>query len=192
LPIEALPVSLGTRLPWFQLSDLTGTQHNSRTVDQDKPLLIMFLCDHSPYVRHIESTLAQLTDEWMDAGMLVLAIAPNDSMAYPDDAPKFLQAQIERAGFRFPYLLDVTQSATKAFRASCTPDFFLYGPDLRLIYHGQFDASRPANDVAVTGDSLRQAVEAVLSDALPPRLQHTSLGCSIKWKAGREPLYFVL
>lgn len=177
---------LGTRAPDFALPDLDG-----RTVALDDlhgdALLVMFLCNHCPYVRHVEDQLADLVSEYQGRGLDAVAICSNDADRYPDDGPEGLAAQKERAGFTFPYLVDGAQEVGRAYRAACTPDFFLFDGDRELVYRGRMDASTPGNDEPVTGEELRAALDGVLGDGDVPEDQHPSMGCSIKWKPGNRP-----
>ncbi len=187
MAVSSLMVPLGTPAPDFALPDLTG--HTVRRDDlADAPaLLVAFLCNHCPYVRHIESELGRLLAK--HPNLAVVGICSNDAEAYPDDRPERLAEQAERAGWTFPYLLDEDQSVGRAYRAACTPDFFLFDAERRLVYRGQLDASRPGNGVPVTGADLRAAVDAVLAGHPVPEDQRPSLGCNIKWKPGNEPEY---
>jgi hypothetical protein len=147
----------------------------------------MFLCNHCPYVRHIEAKLAEVVRDHQPRGLAALAICSNDTDAYPDDGPEGLREQARRAGFTFPYLVDDTQEVARALRAVCTPDFFLFDRDRRLAYRGRFDGSRPHSPAPVTGEDLKDALEAVLAGRSVEGEQLPSLGCSIKWKPGNEP-----
>lgn len=179
-------VPLGTPAPAF---DLTAVNGGSVALDDFKgapATLVTFLSNHCPYVRHIETALGTLAAGY-GSRLSVVAICSNDSVTYPDDDATHLAEQAARAGFTFPYLLDETQEVAKAYRAACTPDFFLYDEGLRLVYRGQFDDSRPGNDVPVTGASLRAAVDAVLAGEPVGADQRPSIGCGIKWKPGNAP-----
>ncbi len=150
-------------------------------------LLVVFLSNHCPYVKHLESTLGPVADKLTGDGLATVAICSNDTERYPDDGPAGLAEQVERAGFTFPYLIDSTQEVAKAYRAACTPDFFLYDAQRRLAWRGQFDDSRPSTGGPVTGATLRAAVEHVLAGRAVPEPHAPSLGCGIKWKPGNEP-----
>ncbi|MGW7481699.1 thioredoxin family protein [Nonomuraea muscovyensis] len=179
-------VPLGTAAPAF---DLTAVNGGSVALDDFKgspATLVVFLSNHCPYVRHIEAALGAMAASY-GSRLSVVAICSNDSVNYPDDDPTHLAEQVARAGFAFPYLLDETQEVAKAYRAACTPDFFLYDAELRLVYRGQFDDSRPGNDLPVTGASLRAAVDAVLKGEPVEADQRPSIGCGIKWKPGNAP-----
>lgn len=179
-------VPLGTPAPPFALPSLDGQIIRSDGFAAGRPLLVMFLCNHCPYVRHIERQLGALVSEHADK-VDAVAICSNDIDNYPDDGPAGLTEQAHRAGFTFPYLLDESQQVALAYRAVCTPDFFLYDADRKLAYRGEFDESRPRNDIPVTGQALRAALELVLAGKPVDEPQMPSLGCGIKWKPGNEP-----
>lgn len=184
--VSSFMVPLGTPAPTFALPTLDG-----QIVRPDdaagRPLLVMFLSNHCPYVRHIEWQLGSVLADCMTQGLVAVAISSNNVESHPDDGPAGLAEQVSRAGFIFPYLLDSTQEVAKAYRAACTPDFFLYDAEHRLAYRGEFDGSRPKNDVPVTGQALRAAVDQVLDGKPVPEPQAPSMGCNIKWKPGNEP-----
>jgi peroxiredoxin len=181
---------LGTVAPDFALPGVTTNEVVRRDdFGQQKALLVMFLCRHCPYVAHVRSGVAALGRDYADADVGIVAIGPNDPDAYPEDAPESLAEEAREAGYAFPYLFDETQEVAKAYTAACTPDFFLFDADRRLVYRGQLDASRPRNDVPVTGEDLRAAIDAVLSDRPVSPDQRPSVGCSIKWRPGNEPEY---
>lgn len=179
-------VPLGTPAPPFALPSLDGQIIHSDGFAAGRPLLVMFLCNHCPYVRHIERQLGALVSEHADE-VDAVAICSNDIDNYPDDGPAGLTEQAHRAGFTFPYLLDESQQVALAYRAVCTPDFFLYDADRKLAYRGEFDESRPRNDIPVTGQALRAALELVLAGKPVDEPHMPSLGCGIKWKPGNEP-----
>jgi thiol-disulfide isomerase/thioredoxin len=179
-------VPLGTPAPPFALPSLDGQIIRSDGFASGRPLLVMFLCNHCPYVRHIERQLGALVSEHADE-VDAVAICSNDIDNYPDDGPAGLTEQAHRAGFTFPYLLDESQQVALAYRAVCTPDFFLYDADRKLAYRGEFDESRPRNDIPVTGQALRAALELVLAGKPVDEPHMPSLGCGIKWKPGNEP-----
>lgn len=186
VPSTMLP--LGTEAPDFRLPDpATGAEVTLADLSGAPALLVAFLCNHCPYVQHLGRELGLLTQRFLARGVAVVGINSNDVTAYPDDAPDRMVEVARSLGWDFPYLFDEDQSVAAAYRAACTPDFFLFDGDRRLAYRGQFDASRPANDVPVTGSDLRAAVDAVLAGAPPPGPQQPSLGCSIKWREGNEP-----
>jgi peroxiredoxin len=174
---------LGTIAPDFSLPDVLS----GKTVSRDGAkgaggLLVMFLCVHCPFVKYIEQGIARFAGDYAGQGLGIVGISSNDAVAFPDDSPEGMRAQAKRLGFTFPYLYDESQQVARAYEAACTPDFFLYDRDLRLVYRGQFDASRPSLTVPVTGSDLRRAVEALLAGKPPLDEQHASLGCGIKWK----------
>ena len=180
----------GTVAPHFNLPDLDG-----RTVCVDdfweaRALLVMFICPHCPYVRHLRAGIAQLARDYQPHGLAVVAIASNDVEQYPQDGPEGMRQERDEAGYIFPYLFDETQQVARAYRAACTPDFFLFDPQRRLVYRGQFDDSRAGNEVPVTGRDLRAAIDAVLEGRTPSGEQRPSIGCNIKWKPGNAPDYF--
>jgi peroxiredoxin len=179
---------LGTEAPDFSLADVvSGRTVTRRDFDDAMALLVMFICRHCPYVAHVRPELAAVAREHVGTGLGIVAISANDPATYPEDAPEGLSAEAVEAGYTFPYLFDETQEVAKAYTAACTPDFFLFDRDRRLVYRGQFDASRPGNGVPVTGEDLRAAIDAVLEERPVPPEQHPSVGCSIKWRPGNEP-----
>ena len=186
MAVSSFMVPLGTPAPPFSLPSVDGKVVPSDSLDPDRPLLVMFLSNHCPYVRHIERALGSLVAEY-GRDVVAVAICSNDIENYPDDGPDGLTEQVRRAGFTFPYLLDDTQEVALAYRAACTPDFFLYDAERRLVYRGEFDESRPRNDAPVTGRALREALDLVLAGKPVPEPQMPSLGCGIKWKPGNEP-----
>jgi len=148
------------------------------------------MCNHCPYVIHIRAGLAQLANDYAAKHVAIVGISSNDAKNYPDDSPAKMKDEVKKAGYIFPYLYDETQSVAKNYRAACTPDFFLFDRGRRLVYRGQFDASRPGNGIPVTGKDLRAAFDAVLSGKTTSQFQAPSIGCNIKWKSGNEPDYF--
>ncbi|MGH3688312.1 MAG: thioredoxin family protein [Pseudonocardiaceae bacterium] len=186
MAVNSFMVPLGTLAPPFALPSLDGQIVTSDGLDSGRPLLVMFLSNHCPYVRHIERQLGSLVAEYAPR-VAAVAICSNDIENYPDDGPAGLAGQVARAGFTFPYLLDGTQEVALAYRGACTPDFFLYDTGRRLVYRGEFDESRPRNDAPVTGTALRSALDLVLAGQLVPEPQAPSMGCGIKWKPGNEP-----
>lgn len=185
-PVNSSLVALGTPLPAFELPDLDGKPVSSTDL-AGPALLVAFLSNHCPYVRHIERRLAAVTADLAGRGLSVVGVASNDTGIAPDDDVDGLREQVERAGFTFPYLVDTTQRTARDFRAACTPDLFLYDGQRRLAYRGAFDAARPGNDVPVTGDLLVSAVDLVLSGRDVPEPHTPSLGCGIKWSPENEP-----
>jgi peroxiredoxin len=180
---------LGTAAPDFRLPDVSG---NSVSVAdfKSKPLLVMFICNHCPYVKHIRGGLAQLGRDYATRGAAIVAISSNDVENYPQDGPDKMMEEAKSAGYNFPYLYDATQEVAKTYRAACTPDFYLFDKDHRLVYRGQFDDSRPSNGLPVTGKDIRQALDTMLAGKPVPAAQKPSIGCNIKWKSGNEPDYF--
>ena len=184
-------LDLGTAAPDFSLPDVvSGRTFSLDSFKDKKALLVMFICRHCPYVKHVQEELARLGRDYQGKDVAVVAISSNDAAGHPDDAPHSLKEQAAEQGFVFPYLYDEDQSAAKAYTAACTPDFFLFDKGRRLVYRGQLDDSRPKSDTPVTGRDLRAALDAVLADAPVAEDQRASLGCNIKWKAGNEPEYF--
>ena len=183
-------LALGTEAPPFRLSDPAGRSYSLDDFVEAPGLVVAFICNHCPFVQHIRDELARFGREVQERGLAVVAINSNDVQTHPDDAPAKMAEEIERVGYSFPYLVDETQDVAKAYRAACTPDFFLFDRERRLVYRGQFDASRPGNDVTVTGADLRAAVDALLAGTEIDADQKPSVGCNIKWKPGNEPEYF--
>lgn len=183
MAVQSSMFPLGTKAPDFNLKDVVSGQYVSLSSLQDKKaLLVMFICRHCPFIKHVQHQLAQIGKDYQSKDLAVVAISANDPQAYPEDAPDSLKEQAQDLDFTFPYLFDETQNIAKAYTAACTPDFFLFDVARKLIYRGQLDDSRPGNNVAVTGQNLRQAIEAVLSDQPVNPDQKPSMGCSIKWK----------
>lgn len=179
-------LALGTAAPDFSLPDVVSGQTVSlRDFDGKKALLVMFICRHCPYVKHVQHELARLGRDYADKPLGIVAISSNDAENYPEDAPESLKGMAVQLGFRFPYLYDESQEVARAYDAACTPDFFLFDENRRLVYRGQLDGSRPGNGVPVTGRDLRNAIEAVLAGAPVDSNQKPSLGCNIKWKRAR-------
>ena len=181
---ESAMLALGTTAPSFSLSDVRdGTRHTRDSLMGAHGLLAMFICAHCPFVRHVEQQLARLGTDYQNSGIGIVAISSNDAESHPDDAPPALARQAERLGFTFAYLYDETQQVARAFDATCTPDFFLFDAQQRLVYRGQLDNSRPGNGVPVTGQDLRAALDALIAGRPIPQGQRPSLGCNIKWKS---------
>lgn len=174
-------LSLGTVAPSFSLPDTDGKTVTSSQF-HGQPLLVMFICNHCPFVIHVRSQLAAIGKDYRDKGLGIVAINSNDAVAYPDDSPENMKIEKQKAGYVFPYLFDATQSVAKAFQAACTPDFYLFDSSHKLVYRGQLDDSRPSNGLPVTGKDLRSALDAVLHNKPVPFEQKPSLGCNIKWK----------
>ena len=181
---------LGSPAPDFSLPNVDG-QKLSLSDFRGKPgLLVVFMCNHCPFVIHLRSHLAQFAKDYTAKGLAIVGISSNDVTEYPQDGPELMKAEHQSAGYVFPYLHDSTQSVAKAYRAACTPDFFLFDRDHRLVYRGQFDDSRPKTTIPVTGTDLRAACDALLAGLPVVADQKPSIGCNIKWAAGAEPDYF--
>jgi thiol-disulfide isomerase/thioredoxin len=191
-PANSAMLELGTPMPAFDLPDF-GVDGNggarsvsSPSLPADRPVLVAFICNHCPFVIHIQDELAALGRDYADR-VTMLAVNANDTATHPDDAPAKMTEKAREAGYAFPYLFDESQGVAGAFSARCTPDFFLFDADRALAYRGQLDSSRPSNPIPVTGEDLRAAIDAVLAGGSPPGPQRPSLGCGIKWKPGNEP-----
>jgi peroxiredoxin len=187
-PSTMLP--LGTPAPDFQLPDTNGKIVSLADFKDQAALLVIFMCNHCPYVIHIRAGLAQLTRDYAAKSVGIVGINANNAQTHPADSPAKMKDEVALAGYTFPYLYDEKQAVAKAYRAACTPDFFLFNRSRRLVYRGQFDASRPGNGIPVTGKDLRAALDAVLAGRPTSELQVASIGCNIKWKPGNEPDYF--
>jgi peroxiredoxin len=183
-------LDLGTAAPPFRLPATDGRTVSLEDFKDAPALLVIFMCNHCPYVKHIRSALARVTRDYLAKGVAVVGINSNDVANYPDDSPEKMAEEVKAAGYAFPYLYDEDQSVAKAYRAACTPDFFLFDRQRKLVYRGQLDDARPGNDAPVTGADLTAAVEAVLAGRPLPQEQKASMGCNIKWKVGNEPDYF--
>lgn len=181
---------LGTTAPEFSLPDVNGKTVSLADFRGKKGLLVIFMCNHCPFVKHLRDALAAFGKEYQAKGLGMVGISSNDVANYPDDSPEKMKAEAAEAGYTFPYLYDETQEAAKAYKAACTPDFFLFDGDLSLVYRGQFDDSRPGNDKPVTGADLRAACDAVLAGRPVSDEQKPSIGCNIKWKEDGAPAYF--
>jgi thiol-disulfide isomerase/thioredoxin len=188
---ESTMLGLGTPAPAFELPDaVSGRTIMLDTFAGKSGLLVMFLCPHCPYVKHIQQSLAAMAKDYAAADLGIVAISSNDVAQYPEDGPEGLRQQAAELGFDFPYCYDETQDVAKAYQAACTPDFFLFDGERRLTYRGQFDDSRPKNDLPITGRDLRAAIDDVLAGRPAPSAQRPSIGCNIKWKPGNAPPYF--
>lgn len=183
-------IALGTPAPSFRLSDPSRRIVSIDDFRNAPGLLVMFICNHCPYVKHIRSGLAAFGRDYQKKGLAIVGINSNDVANYPDDRPEKMAEEIRAAGYTFPYLYDEPQEVAKAYGAACTPDFFLFDRSRKLVYRGQFDDSRPGNGKPVTGKDLRAACDAVLSGKMVAPDQVPSIGCNIKWKAGNAPAYF--
>ena len=175
-------LALGTAAPDFSLPDTDGNVISLNQEVQNKPFLVMFICNHCPYVKHIRKELANLTQAFQQKGLVVFGINSNDFVAYPEDSPKKMALEKKEMHYPFPYLVDESQNIAKAYDAACTPDFFLFDREKRLVYRGQLDDSRPGNGIPVSGKDLKAAVEKVLKGEKPDSSQKPSIGCNIKWK----------
>ena len=183
-------LELGTEAPAFSLPDADGKMHSLDDAAGSQACLVMFICNHCPFVKHVADELARLARDYESQGVAVFAINSNDVEKYPDDGPAAMRVESANRGYTFPYLLDADQSVAKAYLAACTPDFYLFDADRVLVYRGQLDGSRPGNGAPVDGRDLWAALDAVLAGKPVPQDQLPSLGCNIKWKAGNEPAYF--
>jgi len=183
-------LDLGTQLPSFSLPDFNGRTVSDAEFKGSKALVVAFICKHCPFVKHIRQEFSRFAREYEAKGLKVVAIASNDTTEFPEDGPEGMKQEAAEAGYVFPYLFDEKQQVAQKFRAACTPDLFLFDANRRLVYRGQFDGSRPKNDVPVTGADLRAAADAVLSGKPAPETQRPSMGCNIKWSPGNAPAYF--
>ncbi len=189
--VESTMLPLGTPAPAFALPDPAGNTHTLDSVAGQAPALVVaFICNHCPYVKLLADKLAEVGNGFAERGVAVVAINSNDAHNYPDDSPEAMAAEIELRGYKFPYLIDEDQSVAQAYRAACTPDFFVFDGDRKLAYRGRFDTARPSNGEEVTGADLTAAVERVLAGEGPAAEQTPSMGCNIKWKPGNEPDWF--
>lgn len=186
--VESQMLELGTRAPAFTLPDPDGTMHRLR--DHAPATLVMFICNHCPFVKHIRTELAGLGNDYGSRGVAIYAINSNDVTTHPGDHPDRMKEEAEAWGYTFPYLFDESQDVAKAYRAACTPDFFVFDAAMKLAYRGQLDDSRPSNGLPVDGRDLRAALDAVLASESPASEQKPSIGCNIKWTPGNEPDYF--
>lgn len=190
MAMASVMLPLGTEAPPFELPDVvTGRLHSLDSVSGAGGLLVMFLCRHCPYVKHVEREVATLGQDYKDSGLGIIAISSNDPVSHPDDAPERLKDMAQSLGLTFPLCFDETQAVAKAYKAACTPDFYLFDARRRLVYRGQLDDSRPGNNKPVTGRDLRAAIDALLSGRPLDKDQKPSIGCSIKWKKGQAPSY---
>jgi thiol-disulfide isomerase/thioredoxin len=174
---------LGTTAPDFKLLDTLSGKHLSLdNLKSDKATVIMFICNHCPFVKHVDSEIVKLAQDYQAKGISFIAISANDIENYPQDAPDLMKVEAERVGYSFPYLYDESQEVAKTYQAACTPDFYIFDGNLRCVYRGQMDDSRPGNGLPVTGNDIRQALDALLSNQAVSEIQKPSLGCGIKWK----------
>ncbi|MFZ0012527.1 MAG: thioredoxin family protein [Acidimicrobiia bacterium] len=191
MAVTSTMLDLGTEAPDFSLPDtVTGDTVSLSDYSDKTGVLVMFICNHCPYVKHVRDELARIGRDYADSGIGIVAISANDVDISPGDSPEAMKAEAENFGYVFPYLFDESQEVAAAYTAMCTPDFFLFGPDRKLVYRGRMDESRPDSGVPVTGGELRAAMDAVLAGEPVSEEQHASMGCSIKWAEGRQPAYF--
>ena len=183
-------LALGTVMPAFELPDFDGRWISSSKSDVASGTLVMFLCPHCPFVRHTRIEIGRVGRDFQSRGLAVYGINPNDTVAFPQDGREGMKQEAAIAGYSFPYLRDETQAVATLYKAACTPEFYLFDAERKLVYRGQLDSSRPGNTIPVTGLDLRTAVDAVLAGRTPSLDQRPSVGCSIKWKPGNEPNYF--
>lgn len=189
--MQSTMLPLGTKAPDFNLSDVILSKNISlETFKDKKAILIMFICRHCPYVQHVKHEIAKIGKDYKDKNVGIVAISSNDPISYPEDAPESLKQMARDIDFSFPLCFDEAQSVAKNYTASCTPDFFLFDKDRKLIYRGQLDNSRPGNNLPTNGYDLRTAINCVLRDEMVNQNQKPSSGCSIKWKIGNEPVFF--
>jgi peroxiredoxin len=187
-PSTMLP--LGTKAPPFRLMNVDGRMVSLDDFKSAPAFLVIFMCNHCPFVKHVADGLAQLARDYQAKGAVVVGISSNNPVTHPADSPEQMVHEAENRGYTFPYLFDETQEVAKAYRAACTPDFYVFDKDRKLVYRGQMDDSRPDSGIPVTGRDLRAALDAVLAGKAPNEKQKPSIGCNIKWKAGSEPEYF--
>jgi len=187
-PSTMLP--LGTAAPDFKLPDTSGKIVSLADFQGQAALLVIFMCNHCPYVVHLRAGLAQLARDYKAKNVGIVGINSNDAENYPSDSPAMMKNEVKAIGYTFPYLYDESQAVAKSYRAACTPDIFLFDKNRKLVYRGQFDDSRPGNGIPVSGKDLRAALDAVLAGRPVPEKQKASVGCNIKWKPGNEPDYF--
>ena len=186
-------LQLGTQAPEFRLPDaISGEIISLANFADKKALLLMFICCHCPFVKHIEQEITRIGQDYQNRSLGIIAISANDISKYPDDSPENIKLMAQRLRFNFPFCYDETQKVAQSYTAACTPDFFLYSNSRKLAYRGQLDDSRPGNQIPVTGKDLRQAIDHLLADRLIDFPQKPSIGCNIKWKSGNEPQYFTL
>ncbi|MGI9453087.1 MAG: thioredoxin family protein [Pirellulales bacterium] len=188
-PSTMLP--LGTEAEDFSLTNIDGRTLSFADVAGERGTVLMFICNHCPFVKHVANELAAIGYEYMPKGVGMVAINSNDVAAHPADSPEQMIHESEQRGYSFPYLFDETQEVAKTYGAACTPDFYLFDGNHKLVYRGQLDGSRPDSGVPVTGEDLRKAIDALLESRPLPQPQHPSIGCNIKWRPGNEPQYFL-
>jgi len=181
---------LGTQAPDFRLPDYKGSCVSLSDFKDAPALLVMFICNHCPYVQHVRPTIARLAAEYKKKGVASVAINSNDAQKYPADSPAMMEQEVKMAGYTFPYLVDESQAAAKAYRAACTPEFYLFDKDRKLYYRGRLDGSTPGSNVPTNGEDLHRALDSLLAGKPAPKDQTPSMGCNIKWKPGNAPDYF--
>ena len=193
MDVESTMLPLGTKMPSFNLLGIDGEMYTNEIFDGKKGSLVMFICNHCPFVKHVNKEIVNLSNEIMGNDIGVIGINSNDSTQekYAEDSIDKMREYADDLGYNFPYVVDEDQSVAKNFTAQCTPDFFLFDSDQNLVYRGQLDGSRPGNDVPVNGESLRSAIQSLLNNEDPISEQLPSMGCNIKWRVGEEPDYFL-
>ena len=193
MDVESTMLPLGTKMPSFNLLGIDGEMYTNEIFDGKKGSLVMFICNHCPFVKHVNEEIVNLSNEIMGNDIGVIGINSNDSTQekYAEDSIDKMREYADNLGYNFPYVVDEVQSVAKNFTAQCTPDFFLFDSDQNLVYRGQLDGSRPGNDVPTNGESLRSAIQALLNNEDPIPEQLPSMGCNIKWRVGEEPDYFL-
>ena len=193
MDVESTMLPLGTKMPSFNLLGIDDEMYSNEMFDGKKGSLVMFICNHCPFVKHVNEEIVNLSNEIMGNDIGVIGINSNDSTQekYAEDSIDKMREYADNLGYKFPYVVDEDQSVAKNFTAQCTPDFFLFDSDQNLVYRGQLDGSRPGNDVLTNGESLRSAIQALLNDEDPISEQLPSMGCNIKWRVGEEPDYFL-
>ncbi len=188
---ESQMLALGTEAPDFTLPDPDGRQYSLDGSENSDAYLVMFICNHCPFVKHVAAELARIGNDYGSRNVAIFAINSNDVATHPGDSPIAMKKEIAARGYTFPYLIDEDQSVAKAYRAACTPDIYVFNAERKLAYRGQLDSSRPSNGIPVTGSDLRVALDAVLAGTAVAEDQIPSIGCNIKWKPGNEPDWFV-
>ena len=193
MDVESTMLPLGTKMPNFNLLGIDEKNYTNEMFNGKMGSLVMFICNHCPFVKHVNDEIVKLTNEIMDKNIAVIGINSNDSSQekYAEDSIEKMREYATNLGYNFPYVVDEDQSAAKNFTAQCTPDFFLFDSESTLVYRGQLDGSRPGNDIPTDGESLRSAIDALLNSEEPVSEQLPSMGCNIKWKVGEEPDYFL-
>lgn len=187
---ESQMLALGTKAPQFTLPDTDGVQHSLDGSENVDAYMVMFICNHCPFVQHVAAELARIGNDYGSRKVAIYAINSNDASSYPGDNAEAMKLEIANRGYTFPYLIDAEQSVAKSYLAACTPDLYVFDADRKLVYRGQLDGSRPSNDIPVTGSDVRAALDAVLAGTAVDEDQIPSIGCSIKWKPGNNPASF--